>query len=195
MFLNHFLHYFCERCLLFLISMRLKNITLYIFLLPFMVSLLLSSCSSSKSVSENEYKPVQKEQKLSKSDKALIKEAKSWIGTKYKYGGHSRSGTDCSGFVMQVYKAVYDFKLPRTSRDQHDFCKKINKKDLKVGDLVFFATGKSSSKVSHVGLYIGNGEFIHASSSKGVIITDLNKNYYVRTFVSAGRVEGIKDNK
>lgn len=160
-----------------------------------MVSLLLSSCSSSKSVSENEYKPVQKEQKLSKSDKALIKEAKSWIGTKYKYGGHSRSGTDCSGFVMQVYKAVYDFKLPRTSRDQHDFCNKINKKDLKVGDLVFFATGKSSSKVSHVGLYIGNGEFIHASSSKGVIITDLNKNYYVRTFVSAGRVEGIKDKK
>ena len=75
------------------------------------------------------------------------------------------------------------------------FCKKINKKDLKVGDLVFFATGKSSSKVSHVGLYIGNGEFIHASSSKGVIITDLNKNYYVRTFVSAGRVEGIKDKK
>lgn len=177
--------------------MYLKKRNIYLFFLLLTFVMLISSCSATQPItSPSDYESVSKEDaKLTKDEKALIKEAKSWIGTKYKYGGESRSGTDCSGFVMQVYKAVYDFKLPRTSRDQHAFCKKIDKKDLKVGDLVFFATGKSSSRVSHVGLYIGNGEFIHASSSKGVIITDLNKNYYVRTFVSAGRVEGVKRKK
>ena len=63
---------------------------------------------------------------------------------------------------------------------------------MRVGDLVFFATGKSKDVVSHVGIYIGNNEFIHASSSKGVVISNLDQNYYVRTFVSAGKVERKK---
>lgn len=158
---------------------------------------LLSSCSTTKTVKGSDgYKtPIENEEIREKSDKALIKEAKKWLGTKYKYGGHSKNGTDCSGFVMEVYKATYDFKLPRTSRDQHEFCKKIKKSQLKVGDLVFFATGKSKGRVSHVGIYIGNGEFIHASSSKGVVISKLDQNYYVRTYHSSGRVDGIKKKK
>ena len=168
---------------------KIKSFNLF-FLLAF-VTFILSSCSSSKNIADDPiYNPSGNEQLLSKDEIKLIKEAKSWIGTKYKYGGHSREGTDCSGFVLQVYKAVYNFKLPRSSKDQYAFCKKINKDKMKVGDLVFFATGKSDNVVSHVGIYIGKDEFIHASSSRGVVISNLNQNYYTRTFVSAGKVEG-----
>ena len=134
---------------------------------------------------------INNEQKKTKSEKKLIKEAKKWLGTKYKYGGHSKDGTDCSGFVMEVYLLVYDIKLPRTSRDQQAFCKKIKKSELKIGDLVFFATTKNKNKVSHVGIYIGDGEFIHSSSSKGVVISKMSQNYYERTYHSSGRVKGI----
>lgn len=168
---------------------KIKSFNLF-FLLAF-VTFILSSCSSSKNITNDPiYNPSGNEQLLSKDEIKLIKEAKSWIGTKYKYGGHSREGTDCSGFVLQVYKAVYDLKLPRSSKEQYTFCEKISKNKMRVGDLVFFATGKSKDVVSHVGIYIGNNEFIHASSSKGVVISNLDQNYYVRTFVSAGKVEG-----
>ena len=170
---------------------KIKSFNLF-FLLAFL-TFILSSCSSSKNIANDPiYNPSGNEQLLSKDEMTLIKEAKSWIGTKYKYGGHSREGTDCSGFVLQVYKAVYDLKLPRSSKEQYTFCKKISKNKMRVGDLVFFATGKSKDMVSHVGIYIGNNEFIHASSSKGVVISNLDQNYYVRTFVSAGTVERKK---
>lgn len=172
-------------------SMNIK--TLNIIIVCFVGAFLsLTSCSSSKSVSGGEEYKITESLAKTKKEKELIKEAKKWLGTKYKYGGHSKLGTDCSGFVMEVYKSVYDFKLPRTSRDQQEFCKRIKKSQLKIGDLVFFATGKKKGKVSHVGIYIGNGQFIHASSSKGVIISEMDQNYYVRTYHSSGRVGGIR---
>lgn len=86
----------------------------------------------------------------------LISEAKKWIGTKYRYGGHSRKdGTDCSGMVMELFLKVFDIKLPRNSAQQQEFCSSIRQKDLQAGDLMFFATGKNRNRVSHVGLYIG----------------------------------------
>lgn len=117
----------------------------------------------------------------------LVKEAKRWLGTKYKYGGHSRSGTDCSGMVMEVYRKVCDVALPRSSREQQAYCKDISKKDLEKGDLVFFATGRGKT-VSHVGMYIGDGKIVHASASKGVVVSHLDDKYYVRTYHSSGRV-------
>lgn len=117
----------------------------------------------------------------------LVKEAKRWLGTRYKYGGHSRKGTDCSGMVMEVYRKVCNVSLPRSSREQQAYCKGISKKDLTKGDLVFFATGRGN-KVSHVGMYIGDGKIVHASTSKGVIISRLDDKYYVRTYHSSGRV-------
>lgn len=121
-------------------------------------------------------------------EKELVSEAKKWIGTKYRYGGHSRAGTDCSGMVMEVYKKVCDVKLPRSSRDQQAFCKRVKRDNLRKGDLVFFSTGKSNNSVSHVGLYIGDGEIIHASATKGVMISNLNDKYFQRTYHSSGRV-------
>lgn len=166
----------------------------------------LTSCSSSKTVKgENGYKTSisnntnnKNDDKISNKDnksskkiknKEVIKEAKKWLGTKYKYGGHSQKGTDCSGLVMEIYLSVFNIKLPRSSKEQHSFCIEIKKSQLDVGDLVFFATGKSKKTVSHVGLYIGNNEFIHSSSSKGVIISNLEQSYYKRTYHSSGRVK------
>lgn len=125
----------------------------------------------------------------------LVKEASNWIGVPYNYGGMSQEGTDCSGFVMQIFVACTDIALPRNSRAQHEFCEIIAKEDLIPGDLVFFATGSDINRVSHVGFYIGNGEMIHASSSRGVIISSLSQNYYTKRFHSAGRINAIHSGK
>lgn len=119
-------------------------------------------------------------------ERLLLTEAFEWQGTPYKMGGTTRRGVDCSGFVMQTYVNSLGIKLPRTSAAQAKFCKKIKKKDMVPGDLVFFNT--SGKDVSHVGLYIGQGQFIHASSSKGVMVSHLDHDYWHKRLVMCGRV-------
>ncbi len=122
-----------------------------------------------------------------KENKKLIKTISEWKGTPYKYGGTSKSGTDCSGFVSSVYKTVYGKKLHRSSRDMYQYdVNKISKKNLKCGDLIFFKT--SGKKVSHVGIYIADNKFIHAAS-KGVVVNDLDESYYKKTYYKSGRVK------
>lgn len=128
-----------------------------------------------------------------KSDaKAVIKEARKWLGTKYQYGGESLKGTDCSGMVMKVFQKTTGMKLPRNSAEQQKFAKPIDKKQLRAGDLVFFASKAGGQRVSHVGIYIGRDEFIHASSH-GVVISSLKEVYYERHYHSSGRVLRQKD--
>ena len=122
-------------------------------------------------------------------ERKLVAEAYSWLGTRYRYGGEDRSGVDCSGLTMQVYKSAWGIKLPRTSSEQQRICHKINKDRLQVGDLVFFATSSDKSKVSHVGIYIGDGRMIHSSASRGVIISGINENYFVKCYHSSGYVD------
>lgn len=124
----------------------------------------------------------------------LLDEAKRWIGTPYRYAGNSLDGTDCSGFVSEVYKSALSIKLPRSSCDQQKWCIPVENDSITVGDLLFFATGSDANRVSHVGIYIGNEEMIHASSSNGVIISQLNLPYYRNRFHSAGRVCGLNRN-
>lgn len=121
--------------------------------------------------------------------KLIIDEAYSWLGTPYGYA-HSEKGvaTDCSGMVLEVYEKIAGIKLPRNSAKQAEFCKSIHQKDVKVGDLVFFATGKNEDVISHVGIMVDEKNFIHASASKGVVISDMTQPYYVRTFRGFGRV-------
>ncbi|MDE7375256.1 MAG: C40 family peptidase [Muribaculaceae bacterium] len=119
-------------------------------------------------------------------ERLLLTEAFGWQGTPYKSGGTTRRGVDCSGFVMQTYVNSLGIKLPRTSAAQAKFCKKIKKKDMVPGDLVFFNT--SGKDVSHVGIYIGQDRFIHASSSKGVIVSHLDQEYWHKRLVQCGRV-------
>jgi len=129
--------------------------------------------------------------KLGRRDnKKLYKEIKSWLGTPYRGGGETKQvGTDCSGFVMQLYLTVYDIKLERRGGLQfYNNCEPIDKEALREGDLVFFNNGQGG-KISHVGIYLKDNKFAHASSSRGVVIDDLTANYYVKHFFAAGRVK------
>ena len=115
----------------------------------------------------------------------IIATAKKYIGVPYLWGGTTPSGFDCSGFLQYVFRQN-GINLLRTSKQQYTMGVWVSKANLQKGDLVFFQTG--SNGISHVGMYIGNGQFIHASSSNGVTISSLNNSYWVRTYYGARRV-------
>ena len=107
-----------------------------------------------------------------------------WLGTPYRYGAQSESGTDCSGFSGILHRSIYNTNLPRTARAQYQICQKLKTEELREGDLVFFNT---RGGVSHVGVYLNNGYFVHASTKEGVRINSLNDEYYNNRFIGAGR--------
>jgi len=109
-----------------------------------------------------------------------------WMGTPYKYAGKTKSGIDCSGLVCRLIRDSYDIDLTGTSRDLHSRSVRIKKNELKEGDLVFFKIRKG--RISHVGIYLGENKFAHASLKLGVIVSDLNDPYYSKHFYSAGRL-------
>lgn len=111
-----------------------------------------------------------------------------WFGTRYKLGGTSKKGIDCSALTGALLLAVYGFNLPRTARQQYEATDHIDKDELQEGDLVFFDT---HGGVSHVGVYLENDYFLHASTH-GVTISSLDDHYYAKRFICGGRVE---DNK
>ena len=108
-----------------------------------------------------------------------------WLGTRYRLGGTTRDGIDCSALVQIMYITQYGINLPRTAREQYDATQRISRTDLKEGDLVFFNT---QGGVSHVGIYLQNNKFVHASSG-GVAISDLFESYWERRFIGVGRYE------
>lgn len=119
-------------------------------------------------------------------NKWMIEEIDAWLGTPYKYGGNSQKGTDCSGFIMTVYKKVNNIDLNRSAYDQMQNTHLINKNEMRFGDLVFFKI--DFKKVSHVGLYLGDNKFVHASTKRGVVINDMNETYYKERFFKGGRI-------
>lgn len=108
-----------------------------------------------------------------------------WIGTPYHFGGSSRKGIDCSAFTKELYSEVFNLDIRRNSRDIFSMVSPVSKDDLKEGDLVFFKI--HSRRISHVGVYLGNGRFAHASS-RGVAISSLDDAYYSRYFYKGGRL-------
>lgn len=119
----------------------------------------------------------------------LYIEAAEWMGTPYRAGGDTKRGTDCSGLTCQVYKKVYHTALSRSTDGQKKESNKVAKRNLREGDLVFFTSSRSGRKVAHVGIYLKDGKFIHASTGKGVIISNLNERYYTTHYMSGGRVQ------
>ena len=110
-----------------------------------------------------------------------------YLDTPYKYGGNSENGIDCSAFTQQVYDNTLGVKLPRSAGAQYKTGEKISSKtSLQFGDLIFFDT-RSSSYPGHVGIYIGENMFAHASLSQGVIVSSLKSNYYATRFIGARR--------
>ncbi len=116
----------------------------------------------------------------------LLKSVDEWYGTKYKMGGESKSGIDCSAFVQAVYLTAFGMAVPRTAFEQYKAANRISATQMKEGDLVFFNT---TGGVSHVGIYMGNNKFVHASVARGVTVSDLFDPYYLKRFLGIGRIE------
>ncbi len=127
------------------------------------------------------------------SNLKLLQSIDSWYGTRYCMGGTTERCIDCSAFALTIMKEVYDLSLPRIAQDQYYATSRVSLYDLQQGDLVFFHT--TGRYVSHVGVYVGNNKFVHASTSSGVMISDLTETYWAGKYVGAGRVQkNLEDN-
>lgn len=124
-----------------------------------------------------------------KDNHQLYLEAANWIGVPYRAGGTTKRGTDCSGLTSQIYKKVYNKKLKRSTEEQMKQASRVGQSNLQEGDLVFFSSRNSRKKVAHVGIYLKDGKFIHASSSRGVIVSSLNESYYKQHWMRGGRIK------
>jgi lipoprotein Spr len=186
---------------------------------PLIVSLLLllgtAACRSSKEQAssvrkESESKPekeISKEERPSSKEKkladkyatmlgvspeqvdhiALYKFIDDWYGVPYKYGGKNKNGIDCSNFTSTLYADVYNVKVSGSSSGIYQQCEQVSKSKLKEGDLVFFKIDQD--KISHIGIYLMNNKFVHATTKKGVMIDDLDEAYYKKYFYKAGRLK------
>jgi len=124
-------------------------------------------------------KPVE-----SVTDTKLLNFLDEWYGIPYRYGGGSKMGIDCSAFTSLFLKEVYNVQLPRTARAQYDKGRRVGQDELEQGDLVFFNT---TGRITHVGVYLGRNKFAHASTSNGVMISDLDENYFEKRYAGAKR--------
>ncbi len=122
------------------------------------------------------------------SNVTLYEEIEKWWDTRYRYGGTTERGVDCSAYTGALLSDVYGLNVPRTSRNQYAEAEKIEKEVLQEGDLVFFNTSRRSRGVTHVGLYLGNGYFTHSGSSTGVTISNLEEGYWSSKFLGGGRI-------
>jgi cell wall-associated NlpC family hydrolase len=120
---------------------------------------------------------------------SLLDEIDKWWGTKYCLGGSTENCLDCSAFTQILYRDVYNNSLPRTAQEQYNASQKVEVGQLQEADLVFFhTTGKHGKSITHVGIYLQNNKFVHAATSGGVMISDLNDKYWQPKFRGAGRL-------
>lgn len=132
-------------------------------------------CSSSRKIRKNE-KAI---------EERLMRAYSHWKGTPYRFGGSTSSGVDCSALIQNIYRKEFGINLPRTTVEQIKSGKRVKPKNLKSGDIVFFKTGR---RQLHSGIYLRGGKFMHASTSQGVIISEMKNAYWRKRFVRARRV-------
>jgi cell wall-associated NlpC family hydrolase len=173
----------------------MKRLSEYCLLIVFL-GLIMTGCGPqprfTSATPEERRSPNKAEEQSARKDKSKIDKAKmgriieSFLGVPYQYGGDTKSGMDCSGLVRQVYRQYAGFNLPGSTKKLYQLVKKVDQDDLAYGDLVFFSDGWFS--VSHVGIYVGQGQFVHSAKSSGVIVSSLDENYYKRRYRGARRV-------
>ena len=164
---------------------RTKQTTaLWLILLSTMI---LASCGSRKYTVKNDTKASKAADAMANlKSKPLYRFITDWTGVKYRFGGLDKNGIDCSGFAFLLEKEIYGVTLPRISRDQANAIRRKDIDNLKEGDLVFFSFG--GNDVDHVGIYLNNGFFVHASTTRGVIVDDLTLPAYQKVLVKSGSV-------
>ncbi|MET2972739.1 NlpC/P60 family protein [Vibrio harveyi] len=151
---------------------------------PLIISVLLSACSSGPDPETHVNASLPVNQLLS-DNQDLYQFYNEWEGTPYRLGGTKKSGIDCSAFVQKAFVEAYKMSLPRTTRQQSKQGVEMSWSDAQQGDLVFFKTKRSTY---HVGIYLGNKQFMHASTSKGVIISRIDNPYWASKFWQVRRV-------
>jgi len=150
--------------------------------------LFLSSCGSRKYVVKPENKASKAADAMAAlKSKDLYRFITDWTGVKYRLGGLDKKGIDCSGFAFLLEKNIYGHSLPRRSKDQAEAVKKKNQSNLEEGDLIFFSFG--GTEVDHVGVYLNNNFFVHASTTRGVVVDDLNLPVYQKAIVKTGTLK------
>ncbi|MFD2287541.1 hydrolase [Pedobacter petrophilus] len=160
---------------------------LYSYFIILFFALILASCGSRKYTVRSDTKAAKAADAMANlKSKSLYKFITDWTGVKYRFGGLDKSGIDCSGFTFLLEKEIYGVSLPRVSRDQANFARKKSYGALDEGDLVFFSFG--GGNVDHVGVYLNNGFFVHASTNRGVVVDDLNLPAYQKALVKTGTV-------
>ncbi|MGC7590194.1 C40 family peptidase [Bisgaard Taxon 46] len=155
----------------------------------FIISLasILVACSGSKKPQDN---PIQYTGSLNDPIMAialLSEQQREWAGTPYRLGGQSQRGIDCSGFVQKTFLERFNIKLPRMTVDQAKYGQLVSKGDIQTGDLVFFKTGRGPNGY-HVGIYVKDDLFLHASTKGGVIYSSLNSPYWSKKYWQARRI-------
>jgi probable lipoprotein NlpC len=130
--------------------------------------------------------PVETPPAPAEEDSRLEKAVNAWIGTPYHYGGMSRAGIDCSGLVCMIFRELGEYGLPHSSEEMQKIGSPVPLSSAQKGDILFFHNG--FKRVDHVGIYLGNNEFVHASSKNGVIRSSMNDDYYRSRFIEARRI-------
>ncbi|MEZ9081191.1 C40 family peptidase [Vibrio harveyi] len=151
---------------------------------PLIISVLLNACSSGPDPETQVNASLSVNQLLS-GNQDLYQFYNEWEGTPYRLGGTKKSGIDCSAFVQKAFVEAYKMSLPRTTRQQSKQGVEMSWSDAQQGDLVFFKTKRTTY---HVGIYLGNKQFMHASTSKGVIISRIDNPYWASKFWQVRRV-------
>ena len=182
--------------------MRIVSLKFY-FLFLITIALLAASCSSHKGIAttletkkgnepesaniQNRYATLLNVDNKKIDNTQLYSFIDEWYKTPYKYGGHTKKGIDCSNFASTLYSQVYHKSITGSSLSISKQCKTVSKSNLTEGDLVFFKI--DNGDVSHIGVYLQNNKFVHATTKKGVIIDDMDEPYYKKYFYAGGRLK------